>query len=58
MRDPKETEKKQSGWGQTRGWRLVLPLVALGALVATPLQAAQASASQLGGGGANSVLNL
>ena len=58
MRDPKEIEKKQSGWGRPRGWRLVLPLVALGALVATPLQAAGASSSQLGGGGANSVLNF
>lgn len=58
MRDPKEIEKKQSGWGRPRGWRLVLPLVALGALVATPLQAARASASQLGGGGDNDVLNF
>jgi Putative glucoamylase/Protein of unknown function (DUF3131) len=58
VRDPKEIEKKRSGWGRTRGWRLVLPLVALGALVATPLQAAGASASQVGGGGANGVLNF
>ena len=58
MRDPKEIEKKQSGWGRPRGWRLVLPLVALGALVATPLQATGASSSQLGGGGANGVLNF
>ena len=57
MRDPKEIEKKQSGWGRPRGWRLVVPLVALGVLVATPLQAG-ASASQLGGGGANSVLSF
>ena len=58
MRDPKEIEKNQSGWRRPRGWRLVLPLVALGVLVATPLQVAGASASQLAGGGANSVLNF
>jgi hypothetical protein len=57
MKNGKGHEEKGNGGPRSRGWRLVLPLVALGVLVASLLQGA-AGASPLTAGGANSVVNF